>query len=208
MLKKILLVLGVFAFAFAILSVSILESSSISYSFAAPTPESSVLGEKVPEVNYQIPYQGGVLPDNPLWGLKAMRDRVWYLVTSSPLKKAELALLFSDKRLAASKSLLELKKTDIAISTLTKGEKYLELSVNQENLARSQGFDTSAFLSKLAVASLKHRQVIESLMPLVPEGGKPLVVKTEDYAKNSYKAARDGLNSIGLPIPINPFDGD
>jgi hypothetical protein len=30
----------------------------------------------------------------------------------------------------------------------------------------------------------------------------------EDYSKNSYKVARDGLNSRGLPVPINPFDGD
>jgi hypothetical protein len=30
----------------------------------------------------------------------------------------------------------------------------------------------------------------------------------EDYSKNSYKAAKDGLNSKGLPVPIDPFDRD
>lgn len=208
MLKKLLLVSGVFVFAFAILSISILQSTSISYSFTAQTSGFSVLGITSPEIDYQMPYEGRVLPDSPLWVLKAARDRLWYLITSSPLRKAELALLFSDKRLMSAKILLENKKPDIAISTLTKGEKYLEVAVAQESIARSQGYDTSTFLTRLAVASLKHRQVVESLMPLVPEDGKPLVIKMEDYSKNSYKAAKDVLNSKGLPLPINPFAGD
>ena len=208
MIKKLLLVSSVFAFAFAILSISILQSTSIFYSFTAKTSESSVLGIETPEIDYQMPYEGKVLPDSPLWVLKAARDRIWFLITSSPLRKAELALLFSDKRLVSAETLFKNKKPDLAISTLTKGEKYLEVAVAQESIAGSQGYDTSAFLERLAVASLKHRQVVESLMPLVPEDGKPLVIKTEDYSINAYKAAKEGLNSKGLPVPIDPFDGD
>jgi len=208
MLKKLLLVSSVFAFAFAILSISILQSTSISYSFTAQTSGSSVLGIEAPEINYQMPYEGKVLPDSPLWVLKAARDRIWFLITSSPSRRAELALLFSDKRLVSAKILFENKKPDIAFSTLTKGEKYLEVAVAQEAIARSQGYDTSAFLERLAMASLKHRQIMESLMPLVPEDGKPFVIKTENYSKNSYKASKDALNSKGLPVPIDPFDGD
>jgi len=208
MLKKILLVCGVFAFAFAILSVSVLQSTSISYSFTAQVSESSVLGAETPGIDYQMPYQGSVLPDNPLWIFKAARDRIWYFITASPLKKAELALLFSDKRLMSAKVLFENKKPDIAVSTLTKGEKYLEVAVAQETIAGSQGYDTSAFLTRLAVASLKHRQIIESLIPLVPEDAKPFVIKVENYAKNAYKTVREGLISKGLPVPIDPFDGD
>ncbi|KKS95828.1 MAG: hypothetical protein UV71_C0003G0062 [Microgenomates group bacterium GW2011_GWC1_43_13] len=208
MLKKILLNLSVSVFAFAILSISILQSTSIYYSFTAQISQPSVLGAEAPEINYQMPYQGKVLPDNPLWVFKAARDKLWYLITSSPLKKAELALLFSDKRLVSAQTLFEKKKPDIAISTLAKGEKYLEVAVAQEAIARSQGYDTSTFLERLAVASLKHRQMIMGLIPLVPDDGKPFVIKTEDYSKNSYKAAKEALNSRGLPAPIDPFNGD
>ncbi len=208
MLKKILLVLSVFTFAFAILSISILQSTSISYSFTAQISETSVLGTEIPVINYQMPFEGRVLPDSPLWVLKAARDRIWYFITSSPLKRAELALLFSDKRLVSAQTLLENKKPDIAISTLAKGEKYLEIAVAQEAIARTQGYDTSEFLARLAVASLKHRQIIESLIPLAPDDAKPIVIKIEDYSKNSYKKAGDALNSKGLSVPIDPFDGD
>jgi hypothetical protein len=209
MLKKVLLLTGVIVFAFIILTVSILESSTVSYSFTSDVPSTTLSdGKTKNEVNYILPYAGRVLPDSPFWRLKALRDKFWYFITPSPLKKAELALLFSDKRLASASELLEDKKVDLAISTLTKGEKYLEIAVEQEIIARSQGFDTSLFLNKLILSSLKHREVIENLMPRIPEEGRPLIVKTEDYSKNAYKSARDALNSKALPLPNNPFDGD
>jgi hypothetical protein len=208
MLKKMLFGLGVFVFAFAILSVSILESSNVSYSFKSSSSILPDVNTKDIGVDYVLPFTGTVLPDNPLWNLKALRDRFWYLITPSPLKKAELALLFSDKRLAAAEILIEKGKTNIAISTLTKGEKYLETAVSEEIIARSQSYDTSVFLNKLATSSLKHREDIEELMPLIPEEAKPLVNKTENYSKNAYKAARDALNSKGLTPPKDPFAGD
>jgi hypothetical protein len=46
------------------------------------------------------------------------------------------------------------------------------------------------------------------LLPMVPEQGKPVVIEIENYSKNTYKDARDGLYSKGLPVPIDPFGGD
>ena len=208
MMKKFLIVCGVFIFAFAILSVSILSSSAIVYPSVGQVVQENGPKIEAAEINYQFPAAGTVLPDNPFWPLKALRDRVWYLISPSPLRKAELALLFSDKRLVSAQTLLGEGKADIAISSLTKGEKYLEVATREEKIARGQSYDTSAFLTKLATASLKHHEVIESLLPTVPEQGKPVVIAAENYSKNSYKAARDGLYSKGLPTPIDPFDGD
>ena len=207
-MKKFLIVLGVFIFAFAILSVSILASSAIVYPSVGQVVRGNGPKTEISEINYQLPVAGTVLPDSPFWSLKALRDKVWYLISPSPLKKAELALLFSDKRLVSAQTLLGEGKATIAISTLTKGEKYLELAVTEEKVARSQNYDTSEFLTKLATASLKHRGVIGSLLPTVPEQGKPVVIAIENYSENSYKAARDVLYSKGMPVPIDPFDGD
>jgi hypothetical protein len=205
-MKKYLLGFLTFAAAFVILSVSVKASSSVSYVFATPVPF-NILGAKMPEIDYTIPYAGRIGPDNMFWSFKVVRDRIWYLFTSGYLKKAELALLFSDKRLAASKKLFEDKKPDIALSTLSKGEKYLEIVAKEEELARKGGVDTSIFLSKMATASLKHRQLIEEILPLAPEDAKPEIVKIEDYSKNTFKYSRDALNSKGMLVPNNPFTG-
>lgn len=206
-MRKVLLGLGGFVLAFAILAISIFRSASVTYILSAPVPTNPP-ELRVPSISFALPYPGRVLPDSPLWTLKAARDKVWYALTSNPLKRAELALLFSDKRLLASKTLFEEKKSDIALTTLTKGEKYLEVAMTQEELASSEGFDTSEFLANLANTALKHREIIEVMMSTVPEDGQPEVVKAEDYAKNAYKFSRDRLSDKGLTAPINPFDGD
>lgn len=209
MFKKILFGFAVFALAFGIFSVSVMRSSAVSYSFATPAPNiEDVLGIKTPQIEYQFPFPGTVLPDSPMWSVKALRDKIWYTLTTDHLKKAEMALLFSDKRLQISQTLFQNKKPDIALSTLSKGEKYLETAVSEEAKAREKGIDTASFLSKLATASLKHRQIIEeNLFPLSPEDVKSEIVRIEDYSKNTYKYSRDGLNSKGIIPPKNPFDG-
>ena len=208
-MRKYLLGLAVFVLAFGVFSVSVLHCSSVSKVFATTLPiPKPTTGSNIVNINYDFPFSGTIMPDNPLWSLKAIRDWVWYYFTLDPLKKAELALLFSDKRLMASKYLFENDKPDIAISTLSKGEKYLEIAVSEEKLARDKGAETSVFLKKLALASLKHRQVIdEEMLHHAPEDGKPDVIKSEDYARNAYKTSRDALNSRGLETPKSPFEG-
>lgn len=210
MMKKYFIGLLVTLFAFGILSISVFRSASVNYLFTSPTPASKVvLGTDSIDVNYQIPYPGGILPDSPLWAVKALRDKIWLSFTSNPLKKAELALLFSDKRLEAGKLLFEKGKPDIALSTLSKGEKYLESAASYESLAKSRGMNTDSFLHKLATSALKHRQVIEEdILPLSPEDARPEVVKVENYSKNTYKAASILLNNVGMEGPESPFSGD
>ena len=49
------------------------------------------------KVIYNLPYPG-LLPDNPLYITKIMRDKITDFLTRDNLKKAELYLLYSDKK--------------------------------------------------------------------------------------------------------------
>ncbi len=207
-MRKFILSLAVFTLAFGIFSVSVLRSSATPRVFATTIPTIKPNVIPTPSIDYSIPFPGKVLPDNPLWSVKVVRDWAWYRFTGDPIKKAELALLFADKRLMSSKLLFENKKPDIAVSTLTKGEKYLEIALEQEEVARKQGKDTSEFLTRLASASLRHRQIIEEeLMPMSPEDAKPEIIRVEFYAKNTYKVCSEILSSIGKLSPKDPFSG-
>jgi hypothetical protein len=211
-MRKYLYGLTAFVLAFVILSVSFLRSASLSpaygYSSPAPTAKNAPSPNLILSINYFLPYPGGILPDNWLWYFKAIRDRMQYLVTGDHLRKADLNLLYSDKRLGASLTLFENKKPDIAATTLVKGEKYLEEAAKDEEMARKAGINTNNFLIKLANASLKHRQIIEEdIISLAPEDIKPEIVKAEDYSKNTYKVCRDLLNSAGIAPPKDPFNG-
>lgn len=197
-MKKYLLGSLTFILAFGILSVSFLRYSKTSYASNYIYTD-QVLGAKLPQVEYPLPYEGKILPDSTLWIAKVVRDRILLTFTFDKNQKSKLNLLFSDKRLSASKQLFDKKKPDLGLSTLTKGEKYMETASN--NI-----YDTE-FANNLLLSSLKHRQIIEQdILPVAPEDLKPEIVKILDYAKNTYKISRDYLNSKGVTPPKSPFD--
>jgi hypothetical protein len=110
-------------------------------------------------VQYSLPYSG-ILPDNPLYLLKVLRDNFLSMIITDPLKKANYDLLMADKRLGAADALLNKGKVTLAITTLSKSGNYFYLAIQQAAVAKKQGINTDEVLSKLLTASLKHQQVI------------------------------------------------
>jgi len=166
--KNILTVFLTLIFAFGILTTSVLrasaQTSSQNYQIA-PVEEQTTEEELIDqqeEVDYFLPYPG-LLPDHFLYPLKMIRDRIWLWLTINPLKKADLLLLFADKRLGAGKALIEGNKIELGITTLTKAEKYLERAASQERIANQENKETEDFVGKLLMASLKHKEVLTGL---------------------------------------------
>ncbi len=213
MIKKIITVFLVLSFAAFILLASLLRVSSTSYSFYEEEnltylqnleESNSNNGEDI-DIKYFFPYPGKILPDNSIYFLKALRDKAWLFLNTNPNKKAEILLLFSDKRLASSRILFEKGKPNIAFSTLSKAEKYLEQAAFQNEKNRENGIDTSSFDLKLATASLKHWQELRDLMNYAPEEMKPEIIKNISYSRKAYELVRDSLLSKNINPPSNPF---
>lgn len=187
--------------ALLILSVSILKSASIKYAYSP-----MVLSEKVDSkavhgsIDYLLAYPGKIHPDNPLWYLKVIRDKMWHILTFNQDKKAELNLLFADKRLNSARELFNKNKPDLGFSTLTKSSKYLEKAIPKDT-------NDAVYLNKLATATLKHREVIEDeILPIVPEDLRPNVIIISNYSKETYKKVRDLMLLKGLVPPEDVFD--
>jgi len=144
-------------------------------------------------VQYDLPYTG-ILPDNPLYLLKALRDNALNLLITDPLQKADYDLLMADKRLGAASSLLDKGKVDLAITTLSKSGNYFYLAIQQAANAKKQGENADAILSKLLTASLKHQQVIFK-MEEKTTGAARLVLQV------SQKRAEDFQKSVAQLKP-------
>jgi len=113
-------------------------------------------------VQYDLPYPG-ILPDNPLYFLKAVRDNLLGFFITDPLKKAEYDLLQANKRLVSAKGLLDEGKSDLAITTLSKSGNYFDQAISNASQVKNQGQDANSMLSTLLTASEKHQQVIEDM---------------------------------------------
>jgi len=115
------------------------------------------------EIKYELPYPG-LLPDNPLYFLRAIRDRVVSFLISDPLKKAEFNLLQADKRLNAGIYLLNKGKESLALSTVSKAENYFEQALGKLREAEKRGQDIGAMQGNLESALEKHEQELGNLV--------------------------------------------
>lgn len=147
-------------FGVTVLLMSILSVTAPDHVFPA--------GEKTEvKIVYYLPYPG-MLPDSPLYRVKALRDKVVLWLTWDENKKAEKELLYADKRIGAAIVLIEGGKTELAVSTATKAEKYLESSVQRVKRLSAKGRDVKSLLGVLQKAVLKHREILESRSEFEP----------------------------------------
>lgn len=139
--------------------------SSLKFS-VSPVPEATSSTQAVPSptptVSYYLPYPG-ILPDHSLYKIKMVRDQIWVLLTNDPVKKAELYLLFADKRIGAGDVLIRGNKVPLGISTLIKGEKYLEKAIAEVAKAKEKRLNVNDISSKLNIAPLKYEEVLTNL---------------------------------------------
>lgn len=129
------------------------------------------------KVDYYLPYPG-VLPDSPLYKLKTIRDRVRLWATWDKQAKAKAQLLLADKRINAATVLAEGGKVSLGVSTATKGEKYLEESVNLAAEMVKEGKDVKSLLLTLGKATAKHSLVLEDLIAKADGNERIVLEKT------------------------------
>jgi len=140
--------------------ISFLVFINFQKSFAQESASSS--SSQLAKVQYDLPYPG-ILPDNPLYFLKAVRDNLWGFFITDPLKKSDYDLLMADKRLVSSEYLLNEGKTDLAITTLSKAGNYFDQAISQAYKVKTQGDDANSILSRLLSASKKHQFIIRQM---------------------------------------------
>jgi len=190
MLKKVAQILAVLGFATEILFISLNQTAEkVEPSFAAASlkfsvpPASEATVSPQPKSDYYLVYPG-ILPDHPFYKLKMIRDRLWLWLTPDPLKKAEVCLLFADKRIGAGKVLVEGNKVSLGISTLMKGEAYFEKAISAAQQAKKKGKDIKDLADKLKKAPVKYEEILSDLTGKVSQEGKPALEGLLKQVKN------------------------
>ena len=120
------------------------------------------------KVVYTLPYPG-LLPDHPLYLIKAVRDKLMELLTRDHIKKANLYLLFSDKRVNMAMSLTKKGKNKLATTTFSKGEKYFLKIPNLLITSKKQGVGASSEqIDVLKQSNAKHAELANELLKSAP----------------------------------------
>lgn len=162
-MKKIIFIL-LAAVLTSFLSSPVFAQDSMMEATPQATPSVALSPTPTP-VDYQLPYPG-ILPTNPFYKLKTLRDRVIGFLISDPIKKVEFDLLQADKRLNAGVYLSQSSpkdETDIS-DIISKGNNYFQEAITQEHLAKQQGNNVTDVNQQLYTSLLKHEQVLHQMM--------------------------------------------
>lgn len=156
---------------------------------------------------YALPYPG-ILPGNPLYEVKMLRDRAFEMLIVDPVKKADFYLLQADKRLSAGMFLLKKGNNQLGEETISKGEKYFALSVDLAWKAKNKGKVTKDLTDRLARSWDKHEEVLSD----ISQNGDPKIVSG---INSSYKLLTDTkvkmlkhFNSSTYSLPFPTFAPD
>ncbi len=115
----------------------------------------------------------GILPDNPLYKVKILRNKIIERLIIHPSRKVEFYLLMADKTLYASKLLLEKGEYSLARETALKGENYFSmLTAEYEKIATKNRTIPTHLRDKINSAYRAHQQLISYLYNKAPEQDK------------------------------------
>jgi hypothetical protein len=115
------------------------------------------------QVNYELPYPG-LLPDNPLYFLRIIRDKTVGFLISDPLKKSEFNLLQADKRMNAGIYLFNKGKIPLSLTTISKAENYFSQALDEVGEARRQRKSVSEIEGRLKDAIVKYQEELGTLV--------------------------------------------
>ncbi len=142
--------------------------------------DASPAGDIVPttaqvSADYPLPYPG-MLPDNPLYIIKTVRDGIILFLISDPIKKAEFNLLQAGKRFQAG--LFLIKKSDqkapLAFSTIDKGINYFSQSITIVAALKKEGMDTAPLVRKLSASFFQYTFMLSDMAKSYPQEKKTI----------------------------------
>lgn len=135
-------------------------------------------------IKYDLAYPG-ILPDNPLYKIKVLRDKISTILIQDPAKKAEFYLLQADKGILAAAMLVDKNKIDLAEKTALKAENNVTLLTYE--FYKFAEKPKANFFKKLKTASLKHQEVLASLIKRVSEDQKGAFQRVINFSKTNVQ---------------------
>ena len=156
--------------------------------FALGPPEASA---PAAPVEYYLSYPG-ILPDHPLYKLKVARERIIAYFISDPQEKVNFYLKQADKGILATAMLVDKHNSKLAQTTALKAEHNMTLLSLE--LSNFEELPDQPLLDKLTTASLKHQEVLTSLLGRIPQNEHAVFQQVIDFSKRNL----DQINSYRL----------
>jgi len=178
------------AIFFAAIMIFLGYATNIPVSFAQETKAEELITQEqtaqatpAAYINYDLAFPG-MLPDNKLYKLKVLRDKITLGLITDPKKKVEYLLLQTDKGILAAAMLVDKKEIALAKETALKAENNITLATYE--LWRFTKKIDSDLYDKLRTASLKHQEVLSSLLNRISKEDAKSFKTVIEFSKRNW----------------------
>ncbi len=156
------------------------------FTLAARVVADNQVPPNVDGIDYSLQWPG-ILPDNRLYKLKVLRNKIIAKIIINPVKRVEFDLLMADKTIYASKLLVDKGEIALAKDTALKGENYYSILVQDYNKTLLQGKKIPEPLdSKISLAAIKHQEIFKELENKVNGKDKETFQVVNKFSKINY----------------------
>lgn len=172
---------------------SVVETDALVGEEKVATESTTILNENV---NYELPYPG-MLPDNPFYFLKAIRDGIVKFLINDELKRSKFSLLNAEKRMFAGKLLVDKGKEALAIETISKSNNYLHeavVAIDKYASTHPKSTDVKPFILQMNTAIAKHNQIMEDIEKQIDNKNK----KTFDVELKRLNLIKKNVDNLLL----------
>lgn len=157
MVQRLLVIVSTLLLCLAVLALSFWRLT-----FPYPSKDESVRVARPASERLRELTTPPFLPDNPMYVVIMFQQRLEYL-RSSPEDRIRLAIRYGDERLATAQLLLDRNRVSLAVTTITKAEKYLLTAAY--DLARLESKDSLTLSATLKNTIGMHRDALIAMKP-------------------------------------------
>ncbi|NCN03994.1 MAG: hypothetical protein GW942_02875, partial [Candidatus Pacebacteria bacterium] len=135
-----------------------IASGVLAVSLASSVPSVYSASDKIRTNDKQFYLNGEILPDHTLYPLVMVADKA-KLMAAKPDERINIYTTYANLRLSAAQQLLDKDQTQLALTTLTKSQKYL-LKASQETIEQNPANVTKVHVLKTLVYHIdKHQEI-------------------------------------------------
>lgn len=112
--------------------------------------------------SYNIP-EVSMLPSNPLYGFKRVRDYLWTMLASGPINKSKITLLIADKKISEAKSLAAGSQLRYALESATEALNQLKYAHKLVSSVQIETDELRQLDTRIYEAGLAYKEIIKPI---------------------------------------------
>lgn len=139
-------------------------------------------------------YTPKLLPDNPFYFLKGIKEKIELFLAQSPEAKAEKYAELATRRVAETKQLINKGKPEFVERLMEKHKEHLGKAEEKIEEAKEKGRDVERILAIVAEAASIHQAVLIEVYEKVPEQAQEAIEHAIEVSNKGQEKALEAIS--------------